>query len=385
MKTHDNPQTLRILALFSLLTIILSVTKVHAQQPPIVHAVLFYSKTCPHCHKVITEDLPPLIEKYQDQLVILLVEVGTPQGQQLYQSAINHYQIPDDRLGVPTLIVGENVLVGSLEIPEFFPDIVANGLVEDGVDWPEIPGLEQIIDEISQENSPAENQNQPATETGDNTVEEPSVSNDLQEYSVTTTILSRFYNDFAGNSIAVLTLVGMILSVLFAGYIFLNDKSSKTWPEWSIIVLSIIGLGVAAYLTFVETTQSEAVCGPVGDCNTVQQSSYAMLFGVIPIGLLGIIGYVLIISAWIIRHFTTSSSLRKLISIAVWIMAWFGVFFSIYLTFLEPFVIGATCMWCITSSVVMTLILIATTPYAKSALFSEMSETRSIDTGENPV
>jgi len=35
-------------------------------------------------------------------------------------------------------------------------------------------------------------------------------------------------------------------------------------------------------------------------------------------------------------------------------MAWFGVLFTIYLTFLEPFVIGATCMWCITSAILMT-------------------------------
>ena len=41
--------------------------------------------------------------------------------------------------------------------------------------------------------------------------------------------------------------------------------------------------------------------------------------------------------------------------ILVWGMALFGVIFSIYLTFLEPFVIGATCMWCITSAIVITL------------------------------
>ena len=37
--------------------------------------------------------------------------------------------------------------------------------------------------------------------------------------------------------------------------------------------------------------------------------------------------------------------------------ALFGVLFSIYLTFLEPFVIGATCAWCITSAIIMALIL----------------------------
>jgi hypothetical protein len=35
----------------------------------------------------------------------------------------------------------------------------------------------------------------------------------------------------------------------------------------------------------------------------------------------------------------------------------FGVLFSGYLTFLEPFVIGAVCMWCVSSAVVMLALL----------------------------
>ena len=36
----------------------------------------------------------------------------------------------------------------------------------------------------------------------------------------------------------------------------------------------------------------------------------------------------------------------------------FGTLFSIYLTFLEPFVIGASCAWCLASAVLMTAILV---------------------------
>jgi uncharacterized membrane protein len=35
-------------------------------------------------------------------------------------------------------------------------------------------------------------------------------------------------------------------------------------------------------------------------------------------------------------------------------MTGFGTLFSIYLTFLEPFAIGATCLWCLSSAVIMT-------------------------------
>ena len=54
--------------------------------------------------------------------------------------------------------------------------------------------------------------------------------------------------------------------------------------------------------------------------------------------------------------------------ISIWAMCIFGVLFSIYLTFLEPFVIGATCMWCISSAVLMIVLLLASTPAAQQAL-----------------
>jgi uncharacterized membrane protein len=116
----------------------------------------------------------------------------------------------------------------------------------------------------------------------------------------------------------------------------------------------------------VETSGAEAVCGPVGDCNTVQLSPYALLFGVLPVGLLGLIGYAMILGGWALYRFGPSS-IRWISSIAVWGMAFFGVLFSIYLTFLEPFVIGATCMWCISSAIFQTIIFLAATGPAKRA------------------
>ena len=83
---------------FILMIALLAVVPAQAQDP-VVHAVLFYSQTCPHCHKVITEDLPPLVEKYGDQLVIAGIDTHTEEGSQLYQSAIEHFQIPAGAIG----------------------------------------------------------------------------------------------------------------------------------------------------------------------------------------------------------------------------------------------------------------------------------------------
>ena len=63
----------------------------------------------------------------------------------------------------------------------------------------------------------------------------------------------------------------------------------------------------------------------------------------------------------------------------MWLVALAGTLFSIYLTVLEPFVIGATCMWCITSAVLMTLLLWAATPAAVEA-WADLSTSGSQDT-----
>ncbi len=44
-----------------------------------------------------------------------------------------------------------------------------------------------------------------------------------------------------------------------------------------------------------------------------------------------------------------------------------GTGFSIYLTFLEPFVIGATCMWCLSSAVIVTVLMWLTARPAAAA------------------
>jgi uncharacterized membrane protein len=131
-------------------------------------------------------------------------------------------------------------------------------------------------------------------------------------------------------------------------------------------VLSIAGLAVASYLAYVETKQVQAVCGPVGDCNSVQQSEYALLIGLIPIGVLGVLGYLAILATWGI-HRLSPGRIGQWAGWAIWTMTAGGVLFSIYLTFLEPFVIGATCAWCLSSAVIMTLLLLLTTRHVSGA------------------
>jgi uncharacterized membrane protein len=64
------------------------------------------------------------------------------------------------------------------------------------------------------------------------------------------------------------------------------------------------------------------------------------------------------------------SDLGQLSSLVLLGITLFGVIFSLYLTYLEPFVIGAVCAWCLTSAVIITALLLLVTPPALKTLSS---------------
>jgi len=366
-----------------------------AADTPVVHAVMFYSPSCGHCHQVISEVLPPLIEKYGDQFVIVGVNVADAGGQALYQAAITQFAIPQERLGVPTLIIGDNVLVGSLEIPQQLPGLIEDYLAEGGRDWPAIPGLVEALEASATTPEPATPQpTAPTTTEIDETPTTETTSAPIGPVAPTGTVtptgtmapvatadsgipgivtdedwFDRYARDPLGNSISVLVLIGMLISVLYQAMALTHtpgEAALRRW-RWAIPPLVVLGLIVAGYLAYVETQQVTAVCGPVGDCNAVQQSEFALLFGFLHIAVLGVIGYVGIGVAWAVARFGSGLWVH-LAKLALVGMAWFGVAFSIYLTFLEPFVIGATCAWCLTSAVLMTLLFWVIAPLARPAL-----------------
>jgi len=105
---------------------------------PVVRAVLFYSTTCPHCHYVMEQVLPPLQKQYGDRLEIRMVEVYDANNYQLWVKAMDAYRVPNDWRGVPMLFIGDKVLVGSQDIPEQLPGLIEQYLAAGGVDYPDI-------------------------------------------------------------------------------------------------------------------------------------------------------------------------------------------------------------------------------------------------------
>jgi len=390
-----------LILLIALLLISLTpVPSVSGQTTPgtaVVHAVLFYSSSCPHCHFVLNEVMPPLLDQHGSQLRMLYVNVQREKGEDAFWAVVDQYQIPQNRQGVPLLVIGDEVYVGGAEIPQNLPGRIEAGLQDGGIPWPDFPGMEHLLEEadlpatathtarlsnptrtpsgtaavelISTSSPPARVR---LTATGSSTatpspppVLSGSEQNDVEpsgsSFNNPTSVTGRIQQDLAANLIAIIVLIGMVASVIsiIISMLFGEEKGSS-WPRWVIPVLCGIGMAIAVYLSVIELTRTEAICGPVGDCHTVQASPYAMIGGLIPVGVLGVAGYIGIGITWILAE-RSSGRLRRWSVRMMWGLSLVGTLFSIYLTFLEPFVIGATCSWCLTSAVIMVMILWAST------------------------
>lgn len=184
----------------------------------------------------------------------------------------------------------------------------------------------------------------------------------------------------SGFGLATAVMVLLVLALLYAlvaALLIALGQNAPLLPSGAsalIPILSVLGLGVAFYLTYVETQNVAAVCGPVGDCNAVQSSPYAKLFNFLPVGLLGLLGYVGILATWGVQRLGRGSLLARLAPFALLGMALFGVLFTIYLTYLELFVIHAVCIWCLTSAVLMAAVLVLAVQPAAEALMPAEAE-----------
>jgi uncharacterized membrane protein len=329
---------------------------------PVVRAVLFYSPSCGHCYQVITQDLPPLFELYGERLDIVGVDTSVSEGHQMYQAAADRFGLPAGRRGVPMLIIGDVILVGSEEIPDQLPGLIEAHLARGGLDWPDLPGLEEVLRSIAAE-ATATPETGRTSEPEPTTMAEASVAGvDLEDAGDQNTgvpnvdLLAKLSADPWGSALSIGILIVMVGMVGWVGW---RACQGRVHPApirgrrgRMILGLCLTGLAVAGYLAFVEVTRVEAVCGPIGDCNTVQSSRYASLFGLLPIGAVGLLGYVLVGIVWWVGAYGGGRPGRVAPS-ALLGMTFAGTLFSIYLTFLEPFVIGATCLWCLTSAAVM--------------------------------
>ncbi len=166
-----------------------------------------------------------------------------------------------------------------------------------------------------------------------------------------TAVLERLTMDPIGNTLAIVALVSMVCVVALTIYRLNKQAIIPVSGWWAIPLLAVAGLGIMVYLTSIPETN---ICYPNGACQIIQQSEYGEILDV-PVGLWGALGYLAILVTWSASLFG-SSRLLSMVPWALLALTLLGVLFSLYFTFLEPFVIGATCPWCLTSAILMTIL-----------------------------
>src|ERR1019366_9319520 len=126
----------------------------------------------------------------------------------------------------------------------------------------------------------------------------------------------------------------------------MSDRALRT----TLLVLSVIGVCLAAYLTYVHYSGTTPPCSIKGNpCSQVQKSRYAELVGV-PVALMGLIGYIAILGSLL----APDSERMRFATMAV---ALGGFGFSMYLTYREVFTLHKICEWCVGSAVLLTVIM----------------------------
>ena len=403
---------------------------------PQVNGLLFFKPDCRQCERLQRAILPDIKKKFGDQITILTLNTTHQKAGQLYLNALVDLGIPFSQ-PLPIVIFGDQIWSDPAEIASQLPLKVSSWLNGSGSQWPAVSGLKSFLDTI--QGLPESEKKQffvsanPGTfqfmlsDMGEKFNRDPlgngygvavlismifivcfslflffrsrspeidlfsqwlilvlsilgiAVAWQLAEVDLIVQSQKPFWNTFE-SQLAAFVLAGMVTAFGFSLWAVFGSSEVKIafWQTWMIPLLLAIGFVAAGYLTYVDATQAEAVCGAVGDCNAVQQSEYSKLFGVVSVGVLGLLGHILLAITWGLGQFGPIKWRGKF-RILLWGILQIGVCFFIYLTFLEPFVIGATCFWCITTAMAMTQqLFIALRPAIQARFFKTQNESVSL-------
>jgi uncharacterized membrane protein len=123
-----------------------------------------------------------------------------------------------------------------------------------------------------------------------------------------------------------------------------------------VALVALAGVFVAAYLTLYKLGYIGTLACAVGSCETVQTSKWATFLG-FPVGAWGVGYYVGVLALAMVGLSGRFADSRRLSEILVGVTT-FGLVFSLWLTYLELFVIHAICQWCVISAILATILCI---------------------------
>jgi uncharacterized membrane protein len=126
---------------------------------------------------------------------------------------------------------------------------------------------------------------------------------------------------------------------------------SRLW-RGIYFTLALAGFADAVYLTVKHVYQADAGCLITEGCDTVLKSEFATFMG-IPLAYLGLAYYLIAVIGITAYHQSEKNDLLK----GLFLLNLGGFSFSLWLVYLQAFVLNAFCTWCLFSALVTTLLL----------------------------
>jgi len=123
-----------------------------------------------------------------------------------------------------------------------------------------------------------------------------------------------------------------------------------------VAALALAGIFVALYLLLYKLGLIGELSCSVGSCETVNTSKWATFLG-LPVAGWGVAYYVALFVLALVST-TERFADSPAVAFVLLVVAGSGLLFSLWLTWLELFVIHAVCQWCVVSAVIVTLVFI---------------------------
>lgn len=130
----------------------------------------------------------------------------------------------------------------------------------------------------------------------------------------------------------------------------------KSMRKLLLFALTLAGLFDSLYLFWVYTSPSHPMVCLGSGCDVVRASEYSRMWG-ITMPVYGMVMYAFLAVA-VFSQPLLSGVLANLCRKGVVLASGAGLAFSIYLTYLEGWVIRAWCVWCVASAIIVTLIFL---------------------------
>ena len=138
-----------------------------------------------------------------------------------------------------------------------------------------------------------------------------------------------------------------------------EPRRDRGWVPRLILILSVVGLALAIYLTIAYSTNRCAPCAGAGGGDIVRSSQYVTIIkGLLSVPSFGVIGYSVIIMLALLRG-RLGDKRGRLLVLLTYGAALVGFLYSaLYLSGVELLILHAWCFWCIASAIVVTAIFV---------------------------